>query len=80
MSTHALPIGPARRRRRPPALTAARARLHSHSLDRELGAGIATWRTPLHAARALQLTGRRRRIGDLQRALHHISRWITVPD
>jgi hypothetical protein len=54
------------RARRPPAarpgrLTSLRARLHASSLDRELASGIAPWRSPLHAARALQLTSVRRR-------------------
>jgi hypothetical protein len=43
---------------RPPGTTARlRARLHSHSLDRDFAAGIAGWRSPAHAARALYLTG-----------------------
>jgi hypothetical protein len=64
MTTHA----PSRRRRRAPARhrpswhVALSARLHAPQLDRELAAGIATWRTPRHAARALQLTDPRRRL------------------
>ena len=30
-------------------------------IDAQLMSGVATWRSPAHAARALQLTGRRRR-------------------
>jgi hypothetical protein len=39
------------------------ARLHAPSLDRELASGIAPWRWPLHAARAVALTGDRSRRG-----------------
>jgi hypothetical protein len=46
----------------PSPLTALRARMRSWRLDRELASGAAPWSSPLHAARALQLTsGRRRR-------------------
>jgi hypothetical protein len=48
-----------------------RARLHAPSLDRELASGIAPWRSPLHAARALQLTGDRNRRG-LARSLERL--------
>jgi hypothetical protein len=48
-----------------------RARLHALSLDRELASGIAPWRSPLHAARALQLTGERNRRG-LARSLERL--------
>ena len=47
--------------RRPGRLAALRARLRRESLDRELASGIAPWRSPAHAARALQLTSARRR-------------------
>jgi hypothetical protein len=47
--------------RRPGRVAAVRARLHSAALDHDLALGIAPWRSPAHAARALQLTGRRRR-------------------
>jgi hypothetical protein len=47
------------------------AHLHAPSLDRELAAGIAPWRSPRHAARALQLTrGHSRR--DLARSLERL--------
>jgi hypothetical protein len=49
------------RRPRPAALIALSARLHHRSLDRDLAAGIAGWRSPAHAARATQLTRRRNR-------------------
>ena len=51
-------------------LTALRARLRAPILDRQLAAGIASWRTPVHAARALQLTSPRSRhtlAGSLER-------------
>jgi len=48
-----------------------RARLHAPSLDRELASGIAPWRSPLHAARALRLTGDRNRRG-LARSLERL--------
>jgi hypothetical protein len=47
--------------RHPSRLVSLRARLRHGSLDRELAAGIAPWRSPTHAARALQLTSERRR-------------------
>ena len=47
--------------RTPGRLAALRARLHRQSLDLELARGIAPWRSPAHAARALQLTTPRRR-------------------
>ena len=51
-------IGSARRHSRPPRLLA---RLRAPWLDRQLAAGIAPWRSPTHAARALQLTSARTR-------------------
>ena len=48
-----------------------RARLHAPSLDRELASGIAPWRSPLHAARAVALTGDRNRRG-LARSLERL--------
>jgi hypothetical protein len=59
MTTHAL----TRRVRapRPPLLIGLQARVHGMSLDRELAAGVATWRSPCHAARAVQLTSPRYR-------------------
>jgi len=48
-----------------------RARLHAPSLDRELASGIAPWRSPLHAARALVLTSERNRRG-LARSLERL--------
>ena len=47
------------------------ARLHAPSLDRELASGIAPWRSPLHAVRALQLTRERNRRG-LARSLERL--------
>jgi hypothetical protein len=47
--------------RAPGRLAALRARLHRQALDHDLALGIAPWRSPAHAARARQLTGRRRR-------------------
>jgi hypothetical protein len=46
---------------RPPLLIGLQARVHAMSLDHELAAGVATWRSPRHAARAVQLTGQRYR-------------------
>jgi hypothetical protein len=60
MASHAL--GSERSQVRPPGrLASLRARLRHESLDRELACGIAPWRSPAHAARALQLTSARRR-------------------
>jgi hypothetical protein len=42
-------------------LGAVQAHLHAHALDREIACGVATWRSPRHATRSLQLTSRRRR-------------------
>ena len=61
MSSHALESGRRSRVRRPGVLVSLRARLRHGSLDRELASGIAPWRSPAHAARALQLTSARRR-------------------
>ena len=47
------------------------ARLRAPSLDRELASGIAPWRSPPHAARALALTGDRNRRG-LARSLERL--------
>jgi hypothetical protein len=49
------------RPRRPGRLARLRARLNRAALDRDLASGVAPWRSPAHAARALQLTGARRR-------------------
>jgi hypothetical protein len=45
--------------------------LHRREIDRDLGSGIAAWRSPAHAARVAQLTSakRRRRLAD---ALDHL--------
>jgi hypothetical protein len=47
--------------RRPPHLTGLLARVRAPSLDRALAAGVVSWRSPAHAARALQLTSDRMR-------------------
>jgi hypothetical protein len=54
-----------------------KARLNAPSLDRELASGIAPWRSPLHAARALALTSDRNRRGlarSLERLVEHARR------
>ncbi len=48
------------------------ARLRAPWLDRHLAAGAVPWRSPTHAARALQLTGERSRRG-LARALERLA-------
>lgn len=50
-----------RSRPRPAWILRGLARAHALRLDRELAAGIPTWHSPLHAARAVQLTTHRRR-------------------
>jgi len=40
----------------PHRLASLQAHLRGHHLDRELAAGVETWRTPVHAARSIQLT------------------------
>jgi hypothetical protein len=45
-----------------PPLASLRARLRAGSLDRELACGVPSWASPLHAARALQLTDRHHRM------------------
>jgi hypothetical protein len=58
-----------RLRREPPRqLLGLAARLRAPRIDRELASGAAPWSSPRHAARSLQLTGRRSR-GSLARAL-----------
>jgi hypothetical protein len=54
------------------------ARLHAPSLDRELASGIAPWRSPRHAARALALTSARNRRG-LARSLERLLENAQVP-
>ena len=61
LTTDALHSGSRRALRSLSWLTAAQARVFGLALDVELGAGVASWHTPLHAARALQLTEPRRR-------------------
>ena len=46
---------------RPPWLSSLAARLQGPSLDGELACGVEPWRTPLHTARSLQITGARAR-------------------
>lgn len=49
------------RSRRPGLRASLIARLRASSLNRQLAAGVATWQSPAHAARALQLTSARHR-------------------
>jgi hypothetical protein len=66
-----------RLRARPPRGASVRARLRSTSVDRELASGMAPWRSPVHASRALQLTTpRRRRVlaASLERLIDHAER------
>jgi hypothetical protein len=81
MSTHTLTRRPPERAPRAPRLIGLQARLHAVSLDRELARGVPTWSTSRHAARALQLTSRKRRttmadgldrlLADAQRPARH---------
>jgi hypothetical protein len=86
-------VGSSRRlsdRDRPGRLTALRARLHSGALDRDLASGIAPWRSPVHAARALQLTSPRRReacaewlewaMAETERPTRSRARSLVIPD
>jgi hypothetical protein len=57
--TAAPPVVP----RRPRFHDRIQARLHSARFDRQLAAGASSWQTPVHAARALQLTSRGHRRG-----------------
>jgi hypothetical protein len=73
-SAHAITTAPLRgagSRRQPQLRDRIFARLRAPSLDRELTAGCASWRSPTHAARALQLTSERHRRG-LARSLEHL--------
>ncbi len=73
-SAHAITTAPLRgagSRRQPQLRDRIFARLRAPSLDRELRAGCVPWRSPAHAARALQLTGDRHRRG-LARSLEHL--------
>jgi hypothetical protein len=54
-----------------------RARARAGALDGELGRGVPSWASPVHAARALQLTDRRHRTGlasSLERIVAHASK------
>jgi hypothetical protein len=76
MAGHALGSGRSQART-PGRLVSLRARLRHESLDRDLAGGIAPWRSPAHAARALQLTTGRRRESyalGLERVLAEIER------
>ncbi len=46
---------------RAPGLASLRARFQGAWLDRELASGVEPWRTPVHSARSLQITGPRAR-------------------
>jgi hypothetical protein len=73
-ATQALTTAPLRgagSRRPPQRRDRIIARLRAPSLDGELTAGCASWRSPTHAARALQLTSDRHRRG-LARSLEHL--------
>ena len=50
---------------------ALEARLHRREIDRDLGSGIAAWRSPAHTARVAQLTSARHR-RRLAGALDHL--------
>jgi hypothetical protein len=65
------PAFPTGWRRRHPRAAWLSARLRAHSLDRQLGAGIAPWQSPTLAARARQLTSERNR-GTLARSLERL--------
>lgn len=54
------PVGGLGRLRRP-STAGLRACVQAHRLDGDLAAGVPTWATPAHAARARRLTGRRTR-------------------
>lgn len=72
--THALPPFPLPRNSspRPPGLLdRIAAHLRGPWLDRQLASGAATWRSPAHAARAVQVTSDRRRRA-LARALERL--------
>ena len=61
MTAHALGHQPSPGTRLRAAACELRARTRAGALDRQLAAGVPSWRTELHAARALQLTGPRHR-------------------
>ncbi len=79
-STPALasPSIPALTVRRRPRLTRLLARVRSPKLNRELAAGAASWSSPVHAARALQLTGTRHRRA-LARSLERLVESAAAP-
>ena len=66
------------RRTPPQALTAVRARLFACALDRQLARGVPSWRSPVHAARAVQLTGKRGR-ASLARSLDDLVELSSLP-
>jgi hypothetical protein len=75
LSAPALPRRRLRRRYQPAAWLLARVR--APWIDRELAQGVAPWRSPAHAARALQLTTTRQRralAAGLERMVEHAER------
>jgi hypothetical protein len=58
ISAPSVVLAPPRRRPRPASLLA---RLRAHRIDRELAQGTEPWRSPVYAARSLQLTSPRNR-------------------
>lgn len=81
-TTHALGSRAARPaglapRRMPPGVVWLLAHVRARRLDRQLAAGSVPWRSPVHAARALQLTSERYRRGlarSLERLVEHAER------
>ena len=72
--THAVapfPLARSSPRRPPRWLDRTAARLRGPRLDRQLADGVAPWRSPAHAARAVQVTSDRRRRA-LARALERL--------
>jgi len=69
-----IPPGPRMRRtRQSPRFAPLVARVISRRIDGELAAGALSWASPVHAARALQLTSRRNRL-TLARSLERLLR------
>jgi hypothetical protein len=65
-------------RRAPGPLSFLIARAGAPWLDRRLAAGVAQWHSPLHAARAVQITGARRR-RRLARSLEALAERAEMP-
>jgi hypothetical protein len=78
LDAHVSPLPAGRRHRLPPLSGRWTARLHPIRLERELASGIASWRSPAHAALARRLTNQRSR-RSLAQSLERLLRDAEAP-